>query len=189
MTFLIVGLGNPEKQYQKTRHNVGFKFLDALAKEMKASDFKLEKKLEAEVASGKFNNQNVILAKPQTYVNNSGLAVKKLKNFYKLGRERIIIVHDDLDVPFGSTKLTPESGAGGHRGVQSILNQLKSERIYRLKIGLGNSKLKLARNQRSDEKRKEMIGHLVLSSFTPGEKEQLKKIIKGGLEKIAQLVS
>lgn len=187
--YLIVGLGNPDEQYKETRHNVGFKFLDALAKEMKAEGFKLEKKLEAMVTSVKFNGQKVILAKPQTYVNNSGLAVKKIKTFYKLKNEQIIVVHDDLDVPFGTTKLTPESGAGGHRGVKSILDQLKTKKIYRLKIGISNSKLKLARGQQSDQKRKEMIINLVLSAFTPGEKEQLKKIVKEGLEKIAQIVS
>lgn len=189
MTFLIVGLGNPDEQYKETRHNVGFKFLDALAKEIKAGDFELEKKIEAMVALGKFNGQKVILAKPQTYVNNSGLAVKKIKAFYKLKNEQIIIIHDDLDVPFGTTKLTPESGAGGHRGVKSILDQLKTKKIYRLKIGISNSKLKLARGQSSDQKRKEMIVNLVLSAFTPSEKEQLKKIIKEGLEKIAQIIS
>ncbi len=187
--YLIVGLGNPDEQYQETRHNVGFKFLDALAKEIKAEGFKLEKKLEATIASGKFNGQKVILAKPQTYVNNSGLAVKKIKTFYKLKNEQIIIIHDDLDVPFGDTKLTPESGPGGHRGVKSILDQLKTKKIYRLKIGISNSKLKLARSQSSDEKRKEMIVNLVLSSFTPGEKEQLKKVLKKGVEKITQIVS
>lgn len=187
--YLIVGLGNPDEQYQETRHNIGFNFIDALAEEAKTGSFELEKKLEAKIASGKFNNQKVILAKPQTYVNNSGIAVKKLKNFYKLKNEQIIIIHDDLDVPFGSTKLTPESGAGGHRGVQSVLDHLKTEKIYRLKIGLGNSKLKLARGQRSDKKRKEMIGNLVLSNFTPREKEQLKKIIKEGVTKVSQIVS
>ncbi|MDO8494957.1 MAG: aminoacyl-tRNA hydrolase [bacterium] len=187
--YLIIGLGNPDKQYEGTRHNVGFKFLDALAKEMKASEFVLEKKLEAEIASGKFNDQKVILAKPQTYVNNSGVAVKKIKTFYKLKNENIIIIHDDLDVPFGSTKLTPESGPGGHKGVASIINHLKTEKIYRLKIGIGNSKLKLARSQSSDEKRKELIGNLVLSSFTSTEKEDLKKIIKEGLAKLTQIVS
>lgn len=189
MTFLIVGLGNPDQQYAETRHNVGFKFLDTLVKEIKTDDFKLEKKLKATITSGKFNSQKVILAKPQTYVNNSGLAVKKIKTFYKLKNEQIMIIHDDLDIPFGTTKLTPESGAGGHRGVQSILDQLKTEKIYRLKIGISNSKLKLARGQSSDQKRKEMIVNLVLSAFTPSEKEQLKKIFKEGLGKIAGIVS
>ncbi len=189
MAYLIVGLGNPDKEYSETRHNIGFMFLDALAKAGQASDFKLEKKLEAEVATGKFNGQKVILAKPQTYVNKSGDAVKKIKLFYKIPVENIIIVHDDLDVSFESTKLTPGSGSGGHKGVQSILSQLKTENIKRLKIGLANSKLKLARNQKSDQKRKDMISNFVLSKFAPSEKEKLKKIFKEGLEKLGQIVS
>ncbi|MBI2677042.1 MAG: aminoacyl-tRNA hydrolase [Candidatus Yanofskybacteria bacterium] len=189
MMYLIIGLGNPDKEYGETRHNIGFMFLDMLAKNIKASDFALEKKLLAETATGKFNNQKVVLAKPQTYVNKSGEAVKKLKLFYKVPTENIVIVHDDLDVPFGSTKLTPGSGSGGHKGVQSIISQLKTENIKRLKIGLANSKLKLARNQKSDQKRKEMIGGFVLSKFTPGEKEQIKKIIKEGAEKLKQVIS
>lgn len=187
--YLIVGLGNPDESYQETRHNVGFRFLDVCAKEIKADDFEWQKKLEAKVAAGKFNNQKVILAKPRTYVNNSGLAVEKIKKFYKLKNEQIIVVHDDLDVPFGLTKLTPESGAGGHRGVQSILDHLQTEKVYRLKIGIGNSKLKLARSQPSDQKRKAMISNLVLSNFTPSEKKQLQKIFQEGVTKIEQLVS
>lgn len=189
MTYLIIGLGNPDKEYGETRHNVGFMFLDFLAKQLKASDFVLEKKLEAEVALSKFNGQKVILAKPQTYVNKSGGAAKKLKLFYKAPAENIIIVHDDLDVPFESTKLTPCSGSGGHKGVQSILSQLKTENIVRLKIGLANSKLKLARNQRSDQKRKEMIAGLVLSKFSPRERDKLKEIFKEGERKIGQFLN
>lgn len=189
MAYLIVGLGNPDKEYSETRHNIGFMFLDTLAKNIKASDFALEKKLLAETAVGKFNDQRVVLAKPQTFVNKSGEAVKKLKLFYKVPTKNIIIIHDDLDVPFGSTKLTPGSGSGGHKGVQSIIGHLKTEDIKRLKIGLANSKLKLARNQKSDQKRKELIGDFVLSKFTPGEREQLKKVFKEGLEKLTQAVS
>ncbi len=184
MAYLIVGLGNPDKEYGETRHNVGFMFLDALAKASQASDFKLEKKLEAEIATGKFNGQKVVLAKPQTYVNKSGDAVRKIKLFYKTPLENIIVVHDDLDVLFESSKLSPGSGAGGHKGVHSILSQLKTENIKRLKIGLANNKLKLARDQKSDQKRKEMISNFVLSKFTPGEKEKLKKIFKEGIEKV-----
>lgn len=186
--YLIVGLGNPDPQYQETRHNVGFKFLDFLAKKTEAGGFVLEKKLESEVASGKWGSQKVVLAKPQTFVNQSGEAVKKLKNFYKLKTGEIIIIHDDLDVPFGYTKLTPASGSGGHKGVKSIISALKTEEITRLKIGTANRQLKAARQQRSDEKRKEVIGHLVLGKFSPSEKEELKNIFKEGLAKLEQLI-
>ena len=187
-TFLIVGLGNPEPEYYETRHNAGFLFLDFLAKAAEASDFKAEKKMLAEIVGGTLDGQKVILAKPQTFVNKSGEAVKKIKAFYKISIENILIVHDDLDISFGFTKLSPGSGAGGHKGVKSSLSQLKTENISRLKIGLANSKLKIARNQKSDEKRKEMVADFVLSKFTPSEKSQLKEIFKEGFEKIKQWI-
>lgn len=183
-TYLIVGLGNPDMVYRETRHNSGFLFLDFLAKEMKSSDFQPEKKLMAEIAGGKLNGQKVMLAKPQTYVNKSGEAVKKIKTFYKIPLENILIAHDDLDVPFGSSKLTAGSGAGGHKGVQSIIQQLKTEKLARLKIGLANAKLKTARRQSSDAKRKKLVADFVLSKFTRTEKDQLKEIFREGLEKI-----
>lgn len=188
MTYLIVGLGNPEKEYFETRHNSGFLFLDFLAKELEASDFQLEKKLLSEVAAGKLNDQKVILAKPQTFVNKSGEAVKKIKTYYQIPLENILVVHDDLDVPFGLTKLSPGSGAGGHKGVKSIIGQLKTENIRRLKIGLANSKLKNARRQKSDEKRKAMVTDFVLSKFTPSEKTELKKIFKEAGGKVSQWI-
>ncbi len=188
MTYLLIGLGNPEKAYFETRHNVGFLFLDFLATSLQASKFNLEKKLLAETAIGHFNSQKIILAKPQTFVNKSGEAVKKLVGNWKLKMENLIIVHDDLDVPFGSTKLSPGSGAGGHKGVKSILGQLKTENIHRLKIGLANSKLKLARSQKSDEKRKAMVADFVLSKFTPSEKAELKEIFKEARTKIEQWI-
>lgn len=188
MAYLIIGLGNPDKEYRETRHNTGFLFLDFLAKEIKASDFQIEKKLLAETAEGKLNNQKVILAKPQTFVNKSGGAVKKIKTFYKIPLENILVVHDDLDVPFGLTKLSPGSGVGGHKGVKSIIDQLKTENIHRLKIGLASSKLKIARSQKSDEKRKAMVTDFVLSKFTSAEKAKLKEIFKEGLEKISTFI-
>lgn len=186
--YLIVGLGNPDKEYRETRHNTGFLFLDFLAKEIKASDFQIEKKLLAETAEGKLNSQKVLLAKPQTFVNKSGEAVKKIKTYYKIPLENILVVHDDLDVPFGLSKLSPGSGAGGHKGVKSIIGQLKTENIHRLKIGLASSKLKIARSQKSDEKRKAMVADFVLSKFTPTEKTELKKIFKEALGKVSQWI-
>lgn len=187
-TYLIVGLGNPEPEYRETRHNAGFLFLDFLAKEVGTSEFQAEKKLLAEISAGAFEGQKIILAKPQTFVNKSGEAVKKIKTYYKIPLENILIIHDDLDVPFSSTKLSPGSGAGGHKGIKSILGQLKTENIHRLKIGLANSKLKIARGQTSDEKRKAMVADFVLSKFTPSEKAELKTIFKEAWDKVAQWI-
>src|SRR3989344_1331280 len=188
MTYLLFGLGNPNKKYSETRPNAGFLFFFFLAKDIEAPDFQTEKKLLAETTGGKLYGQKVILAKPLTFVNKSGEAVKKLKTHYKISLENIIIVHDDLDVPFGSAKFSSGSGPGGHKGIKSIIGQLKTEKISRLKHGLANSKLKIARGQKSNEKRKEMISGFVLSKFTPSEKIKLKEVFKEEMRKIEQWI-
>jgi len=188
MTYLIIGIGNPDPQYSATRHNIGFSFLDWLAKQLKADDFAIDNKLQAAYSEGKLEKAKVILLKPQTYVNQSGLAAKKAKLKFKIPTSNIVIIHDDLDVPFGKTKLSPSSGAGGHKGVASIFAQLKTEKINRIKIGTANSKLKVARAERSNQKRIAMIGDFVLGKFTPNEQLKLKPIFKAILGKLTSVV-
>ena len=182
---LIVGLGNPDPQYQSTRHNIGASFLDLLAKKITA-EFVEDKKLLGLVATGKLGKVAVTLLKPTTYVNKSGEAVKAAKLKLKVKNDQVLILHDDLDVPFGKVKYAPASGAGGHKGIRSIQLQLKTEAIPRIKIGVANSKLKLARSQRSDEKRIALIGDFVLGKFTPAEKEKLRAIWKEVLVRLEQ---
>ena len=101
-TKLIIGLGNPDEEYQNTRHNIGFMFVDYIAKKLDADDFEFNKKLNSLVAKTKLGKDVLVLAKPQTYVNKSGESVVKLKNFYKVKPENVIITHDDLDIEFGN---------------------------------------------------------------------------------------
>jgi len=133
---LIIGLGNPGLKFKKTRHNIGFRVVDALQKENNFPKFKLNKKAKVEVTKGEINGQTVFLAKPQTYMNESGFAVKALILNLKLQIANLIIIHDDFDLPFGEVKVAENSGSGGHRGVESIIQALNTKNFKRIKIGI-----------------------------------------------------
>ena len=183
---LIIGVGNPDEQYQNTRHNVGFMMVDYIAGKNDFGDFEMNKKLNALTAKGKLEDSSITLAKPQTYVNKIGEATAKLKNFYKVKAEQILVIQDDLDIPFGNTKISFDKNSGGHKGIESIMRALKTKKFYRLRIGLATTGLKKARQQ-SDKKRDEFVVKMVLSKFSPSEQEQIKKIFKEGYEKLLQL--
>ncbi len=134
--FLIVGLGNYPPKYELTRHNIGFMSVDNLAEKYNAN-FKSETKFKAEIASLNINNEKVILAKPQTFMNLSGEAVILLKNFYKLDNSDILIVYDDISINLGEFRIKKDGSAGGHNGIKSIISSLGSQDIPRLKIGIG----------------------------------------------------
>ena len=132
---LIVGLGNPGKEYQNTRHNVGYMVLDKYIKEV---DWK--EKFNALYLEKRIDNEKVIFVKPLTYMNLSGNAVVKFVNFYNLNIEDILVIQDDLDLTFGNYKLKKNSSAGGHNGIKSIISSLGSQEFLRLKIGVSNDK-------------------------------------------------
>lgn len=183
---LIIGIGNPDEQYKDTRHNVGFMLTDYIAKKNDCDNFEFNKNLNASTAKCKLENGSVILAKPQTYVNKTGEAAVKLKNFYKVKPEQILVIQDDLDVPFGNTKLSFEKNSGGHRGIESVMKALKTKKFYRLRIGLAKAALQKARQQ-TDKRRDEFVMKFVLSRFSPSEHDEIKKIFKEGYEKILSL--
>jgi len=133
--FLIVGLGNPGREYRETRHNVGFMLVDRLAVKLNARFTRLQSK--ALVASGLYEGNKIILAKPQTFMNLSGASVQGLMHFYKLPIERLLIVHDHLDLPLGTIRLRPDGGGGGQRGMESILQRLGTDVFARLRLGIG----------------------------------------------------
>jgi peptidyl-tRNA hydrolase, PTH1 family len=128
---LVIGLGNPGKKYRNTKHNIGFISLDSYAKSKKLK-FKKSIKFNAEL----IEEQSYILFKPKTYMNNSGMAVEKVVNFYNIETEDILVIHDDLDLPFGKLKLKQKGGSGGHNGLKSIISYLGSEEFKRLKFGI-----------------------------------------------------
>jgi len=174
---LIVGIGNPDPEYLETRHNVGWHFLDWLARKYKFSSFNFQNKIEAEVANGKIDTASVKLIKPKTYVNKSGVAVKKAITNYKLKIANLVVVHDDLDIPFGMCKLSFEKNSGGHRGVQSVIDALKTNKFYRIRIGTGVRALDKARDE-SNKKRDEFVKDFVLKKFTPAQRDELATIFK-----------
>jgi len=135
---LVVGLGNPEKKYQKTRHNIGFIVIDRLfaSESGEFEKFKASKKIKAEVAKGKYVEEEVILAKPQTFMNKSGEAVAKLVKYYKADLHNLVVIHDDIDLPLGKIRISQTASSAGQKGVQDIIDKLGSNEFIRLRIGI-----------------------------------------------------
>jgi PTH1 family peptidyl-tRNA hydrolase len=136
MIKLIVGLGNPGRQYEKTRHNAGFLFLDTLADDLGCS-WVNESKFQGAFAQGKLANIPVMLLKPDTFMNRSGQSVGKAARYYKLQADEILVVHDELDFNAGVVKLKKDGGHAGHNGLRDIIAHLNSNQFYRLRIGIG----------------------------------------------------
>ena len=133
---LIVGLGNPGREYARTRHNVGFVSLDVIAGRIGA-EFK-RRKFKALIAEGDIAGQKLVLAKPQTYMNLSGESVRALVGWYRLKATDFVVIHDDLDLPLGRIRIRESGSAGGHKGMQSIISWLKTQEIARIRIGVGH---------------------------------------------------
>ena len=134
-TFLIVGLGNPGREYKDNRHNVGFMLVDRLTVRLDARLSRMQAK--ALVGSVNYEGNKLIFAKPQTYMNLSGQSIQGVARFYKLPLENMIVAHDDLDLPFGTIRIRPGGGPGGQRGVASTIERLGTKDFCRLRIGIG----------------------------------------------------
>lgn len=133
--YLLIGLGNPGREYRDNRHNFGFMVIDRLIVRLNAQGMKVQSK--AIVTSAMYEGRKLILAKPQTYMNLSGQSIQGLMNFYKLPVENVLIAFDDLDLPFGTIRLRPGGGAGGQKGLASAIEQLGTKDIARLRLGIG----------------------------------------------------
>lgn len=134
-TYLIVGLGNPGREYKETRHNVGFMFIDHLAEKIGARGMKVQSK--AIVTSGLHEERKLILAKPQTFMNLSGQSVQGLLHFYKIPHTHLLVAHDDLDIPYGAIRIRPTGGPGGQRGMANTIELLGTKDFPRLRLGIG----------------------------------------------------
>ncbi len=141
---LIVGLGNPGKEYIGTRHNAGFELVDRLADKLQASSFKPETKFKSEIAEARVGTEKVLLVKPQTFMNASGEAVQALTAFYKLDLKDVLIVHDEMDYSPGVFAFSIGSGPAGNNGIASIQEMLGTKDIARLRIGIGRSSASMA---------------------------------------------
>jgi PTH1 family peptidyl-tRNA hydrolase len=179
--WLIVGLGNPGSQYDRTRHNIGFILVDELARSEGIECKKLEKS--AAVGRGEIEGQSVLLVKPVTFMNNSGESVGALARFYKVPPSRILVISDDLDQPTAAVKLKPKGGHGGHNGLRSIIERLGGSQDFpRLKIGIGrplSPDLPVASYVLQDftKKEKELIDVSVQEGIT-----MVRKVLRVGLE-------
>jgi len=186
---LIVGLGNPGLKYQKTRHNLGFMVIEAFFKDYASAkeEFKEEKKFKSEVAEivwqpKKGKSEKVILAKPLTYMNNTGLAVGSIASFYKIKPLDIWVIHDDIDLLLGTMKIRLGGSSAGHKGVESIIKQLKTDEFWRFRMGIGEQKSKI-KNKKSKIKK---IDNFVLGEFSQGERGKSRELIKKGAKAIEE---
>ena len=170
--YLIVGLGNPDKKYENTRHNIGFLAVDFLVEKLGFNKLKLQGKFKSDTTIGEWSGKRIIIAKPQTYMNNSGVAVQLLKNYFKIQSENIIIIYDELDLPFEEIRVRYEGSSAGHNGIKSIIEYLSTDRFKRIRIGIRN---KLAEKIPADK--------FVLSKFSFWDKRKLKNKILPNVEK------
>jgi len=134
-TFLLIGLGNPGREYTNTRHNFGFMLIDRIAVRLNARGMKVQSK--AIVMNAAYEERKLILAKPQTFMNLSGQSVQGLVHFYKLPLTNVMILSDDLDIPFGTIRIRAAGGPGGQRGLSSILERLGTKEVPRMRLGIG----------------------------------------------------
>ena len=165
---IIIALGNPGQQYENTRHNAGFIIADELQKSLGFSDFEKNSKFDALVCEKNLGGEKILLAKPQSFMNNSGQVVKKMLDFFKIPKENLMVLHDDLDIELGAFKISTDSSAAGHNGVQSIIDNLGSQQFKRIRLGIEGS-----------EKKKDRIipGEVfVLQDFSKEELEIIKKL-------------
>ncbi len=165
---LIVGLGNPGKEYTSTRHNAGFLALDYYAKNYGCSDFVLNKNFHALISTGIIHDQKALLVKPQTFMNDSGVSVRAIQDFYKIAINDIVVVHDDKDIPLGEYRWQTDRGSAGHNGIKSIIATLGSKAFARLRLGIAAPPGTTALLETSD---------FVLGKFTITEKSILTDTI------------
>ncbi|HRY30989.1 MAG TPA: aminoacyl-tRNA hydrolase [Candidatus Paceibacterota bacterium] len=181
----VIGLGNPSERYEETRHNIGRDIVRSLIKKFKFDDFVYDKKVCASLSEGKIGREKVLLILPDTYMNNSGLALKKFINNKKKALD-MVVIHDELDMGVGSSKIVFNKSSGGHRGVESVIRAVKTEAFPRIKIGIspttGMGKIKKPSGEKA------VVAH-VLGKFSSKEQEILKKIKKKTVDSIETIVT
>ena len=173
--YIIAGLGNPTREYEKTRHNVGFDTIDVLADKLNTSVD--EKKFKGLYGRGIIAGEKVILLKPQTFMNLSGESVREAADFYKVDPEHIIVIYDDISLDVGQLRIRKKGSAGGHNGVKSIIKCLNTQRFMRIKVGVG-------------EKPKDWdLADFVLGRFTKEEREHLEGAMERAAEAVCYMVN
>ncbi len=170
--FLIIGLGNPGEQYKKTRHNMGFMALDQLAGN---DQWKQDNDFEARICELAIAGQKAILAKPQTFMNESGRAARKICDFYKIPLDNVMVIHDEMDIPFGQIKISRSRSSAGHKGIESIISNLNTQDFIRIRIGIGRPENQEAKN-------------FVLDQFSSEELSALLDILSKARDAISDII-
>jgi PTH1 family peptidyl-tRNA hydrolase len=197
---LVVGLGNPGKEYEHTRHNVGFQCVDVLRAAFGFPEFKLQKKFHAETTEGNFSLEKFLLVKPQTFMNASGKAVSALVHFYRIALQDLWLIYDDVDLPLGKIRVRREGSAGSHNGMKSVIASLGFQNFPRVRIGI-ESRGASAQRERAGERasgsasaseaeliqhttapKKQDISSFVLSPFTKKEKPKAEKAVEAAAQ-------
>jgi PTH1 family peptidyl-tRNA hydrolase len=172
---LILGLGNPGRGYHWTRHNVGFLLLDGLANKHRIEVTR--RGMKSHYGRGRIGTEEVILAKPQTFMNLSGEAARRLLQFFKIPPKNLVVLHDDLDLPWGRLRIRVRGSHGGHKGIQSIIEALSDDGFIRFKIGIGRP-----------GRREQDPADFVLEPLAGGEREEFRKMIEGHVEALEVLI-
>jgi len=167
--YVFIGLGNPGKQYENTRHNVGFLAIDHFAKKHSISVTKIKHK--SLIGEGRIGNEKILLVKPQTFMNLSGRSVREIIEYYNVEENKVVVIYDDIDIEVGKTRIRKSGSAGSHNGMKSIIFEIQNDKFPRIRIGIGNDK-------RMD------LANYVLSKFKADE----TKIIKDTIENVANVM-
>lgn len=173
--YLIAGLGNPDKKYDMTRHNIGFDCVDMIASDNGSDIKKLKHKALTETIY--IGSEKVILAKPQTYMNLSGESIRDIAEFYKIEPENVIIICDDISIPLGKIRIRPKGTDGGHNGLKSIIYQLQSDKFTRIRVGVG-----------APQHKDYDLADYVLGRFSPDEIKVLTPILKSMNEIVSCII-
>lgn len=163
---LLVGLGNPGKKYENTRHNTGFITVNKIASALQTTPYNPRPVFNAEISEGVIGGEKIILAKPQTFMNESGKSVKAVAEYYKIRPDDVIVIHDDMDILLGEYKIVKNRGSAGHKGVQSIIDALGTKDFMRIRIGIGAENKKIPAEA------------FVLENFNKEEKKIVDEVIE-----------
>lgn len=172
--YVVIGLGNPGKDYTNTRHNVGFDTIDILAKRNKIEMNKI--KFKAVYGEGRIGNEKTLLVKPQTYMNNSGVCLREIIQFYKVPLENIIVIVDDIDIDFAAIRVKQKGSAGSHNGLKSIIYHLQDDNFPRIKIGIGK------KHPNQD------LADFVLSRFSKEDRQDIEEMLIVAAEAVENIV-
>lgn len=179
--FLIAGLGNPGDKYAGTRHNLGFEVIDELRRKMDLPQFESDKKFKSEITK----NSGLILVKPLTFMNMSGMAIAPIAQYFKIAPEEVIIIHDELDLPLGHIKIRMGGSDAGHHGIESIIKLLGSEQFIRVRLGIGNWHAVSGEHKHASFNAEKFV----VEKFLPNEKSKVKAMIKRVVKAVETIIS